>query len=317
MGIGLTEEHDALADAVRGWAERNAPVSVVRATLDADDESRPAFWAGLADQGLLGLHVPEEYGGQGAGLLELAVTLETLGRAVVPGPFLPTVLASAALLRADESVKARTELLPGLADGSTIGALSLAPGLPGRRTDDGLTISGTAEPVLGAALADVIVLPVSTDDGEEWVAVDASAVTVTPLKSLDRTRRVARVEAAELALPADRILTGLEGEEVLDLAALLFGAEAVGIAAWCVDSAAAYAKVREQFGRPIGQFQAVKHRCAEMLVALELARGATWDAARALTPFPAAVAVALAPAAAVRCANDCIQVLGGIGFTWE
>src|SRR4051812_39805592 len=127
MGIGLTEEHDALADAVRGWAERNAPVSVVRATLDADDESRPAFWAGLADQGLLGLHVPEEYGGQGAGLLELAVTLETLGRAVVPGPFLPTVLASAALLRADEAGKARTGLLSGLAGGSTIGAPSPAP----------------------------------------------------------------------------------------------------------------------------------------------------------------------------------------------
>src|SRR3954470_24887603 len=109
MAIGLTEEHDALADAVRGWAERNAPVSVVRATLDADEETRPAFWPGLADQGLLGLHVPEEYGGQGAGLLELAVALEELGRAVVPGPFLPSVLASAALLRAEQAVKAHAE----------------------------------------------------------------------------------------------------------------------------------------------------------------------------------------------------------------
>src|SRR4051794_8370404 len=323
MAIGLTEEHEALADAVRGWAERNAPVDVVRATLDAEEEVRPAFWAGLADQGLLGLHVPEEYGGQGAGLLELAVTLETLGRAVVPGPFLPTVLASAALLRADESGKARRGLRPGLADGSMTGALPLPPGLPGRRTEDGLTISGTAEPVLGAALADVIVLPVSTDDGEEWVAVDASAVTVTPLKSLDRTRRVARVEAAELALPADRILTGLEGEEVLDLAALLFGAEAVGIAAWCVDTAASYAKVREQFGRPIGQFQGVKHKCARMLIALEKARAVVWDAARASddpaeeSGFAAGVAAVIAPDAALLCARDCIQVLGGIGFTWE
>src|SRR5215470_16198560 len=135
MGIGLTEEHEALADAVRGWIERNAPVGVVRATLDAEEESRPAFWPGLAEQGLLGLHVPEEYGGQGAGLLELAVALEALGAGVVPGPFLPTVLASAALLAADESVKARAELLPGLADGSTIGALALATGLTGRRTD--------------------------------------------------------------------------------------------------------------------------------------------------------------------------------------
>ena len=131
----------------------------------------------------------------------------------------------------DESVEARKALLPGLADGSTVGALGLATGLTGRRTDSGLTISGTAEPVLGGALADVIVLPVSTDNGEEWVAVDADALTVTPLKSLDRTRRVARVEASDVTVPADRVLTGLEGEEVLDLASLLLGAEAAGIAA--------------------------------------------------------------------------------------
>src|SRR4051794_24690611 len=132
MGIGLTEEHGALADAVRGWAQRNAPVDVVRATLDAEKERRPGFWNSLADQGVLGLHVPEEYGGQGAGLRGLGVAVETLGHAVVPGPFLPTVLASGALLRAAETVKARAELLPGLADGSVIGALALTTGLTGR-----------------------------------------------------------------------------------------------------------------------------------------------------------------------------------------
>jgi alkylation response protein AidB-like acyl-CoA dehydrogenase len=323
MAIGLTEEHEALADAVRGWAERYSPVSVVRATLDAGDECRPGFWGGLAEQGLLGLHVPEEFGGQGAGLLELVVALETLGRALVPGPFLPTVLASAALLKTDESTKVRKELLPGLADGSTIGALALATGLSGHGAGSGLTISGTAEPVLGGAMADVIVLPVSTDDGERWVAVDAAALTVTPLDSLDRTRRVARVEATDVAVPADRILTGLEGEEVLDLASLLLGAEAAGIAAWCVDTAAEYAKVREQFGRPIGQFQGVKHKCARMLIELEKARAVVWDAARASddgadeSGFAAGVAAVIAPDAALGCARDCIQVLGGIGFTWE
>ncbi|GAA4637351.1 acyl-CoA dehydrogenase [Actinoallomurus vinaceus] len=323
MAIGLTEEHEALADAVRGWAERNAPVDVVRATLDAKEEARPAFWSGLADQGLLGLHVPEEYGGQGAGLLELAVALEELGRAVVPGPFLPTVLASAALLRAEQAAKAHAELLPGLADGSLIGALSLAGGLTGHHADGGLTISGTAEPVLGAGLADVIVLPVATDDGEEWVAVDAARLTVTPVKSLDRTRRVARVSADGVTVPADRILTGLTGPEVLDLAALLLGAEAAGLADWCVTTAAEYAKVRVQFGRPIGQFQGVKHKCARMLIELEKARAAVWDAARASddaadeSAFAAGVAAAVAPDAALRCARDCIQVLGGIGFTWE
>ncbi|MCO5997671.1 acyl-CoA dehydrogenase [Actinoallomurus rhizosphaericola] len=323
MAIGLTEEHEALADAVRGWAERYASVGVVRATLDAEEEGRPSFWAGLAEQGLLGLHVPEEHGGQGAGLLELAVALEALGRAVVPGPFLPTVLASAALLRAGQAGKAHSELLPGLADGSLIGALSLTGGLTGRRTDDGLTISGTVEPVLGAGLADVIVLPVAVDDGEEWVAVDAAGLTVTPVKSLDRTRRVARVSAKDVAVPADRVLTGLTGPEVRDLAALLLGAEAAGLADWCVTTAAEYAKVREQFGRPIGQFQGVKHKCARMLIELEKARAAVWDAARAADDpaeeagFAAGVAAVIAPDAALRCARDCIQVLGGIGFTWE
>ena len=323
MAIGLTEEHEALADAVRGWAERNASMAVVRATLDAEEETRPAFWPGLAEQGLLGLHIPEEYGGQGAGLLELAVALEALGRAVVPGPFLPTVLASAALLRADEAAKARGELLPGLADGSLIGALSLATGLIGTRTAGGLTISGTVEPVLGAGLADLSVLPVATDGGEAWVAVDADRLTVTPRGSLDRTRRGARVAAEDVAVPADRILTGLEGPEVLDLAALLLGAEAAGLAAWCVETAAEYAKVRVQFGRPIGQFQGVKHKCARMLVDLEKARAVVWDAARASddaaeeSGFAAGVAAVVAPDAALRCARDCIQVLGGIGFTWE
>lgn len=323
MGIGLTEEHDALADAVRGWAERHSPVTVVREALDSAEETRPGFWSGLAEQGLLGLHIPEEYGGQGAGLLELAVAVETLGRHLVPGPYLPTVLAGAALLAADKSAKARKELLPGLADGGTIGALGLAPGLTGRRTDGGLTVSGTAEPVLGGGLADVVVLPVTTDDGEVWVAVDAAALTVTTLDSLDRTRRVARVEADGAHVPADRILTGLDGSEVLDLAALLFGAEAAGLAGWCVTTASEYAKVREQFGRPIGQFQGVKHKCARMLIELEKARAVVWDAARANddgadeSGFAAGVAAVLAPDAALHTARDCIQVLGGIGFTWE
>ena len=323
MGIGLTEEHDALADAVRGWAERYSPVDVVREALDAAEETRPGFWGGLAGQGLLGLHVPEEYGGQGAGLLELAVAVEVLGRNLVPGPYLPTVLASAALLKADKTAKARKELLPALADGGTTGALALTPGLTGTSTDVGLTVTGTVEPVLGGGLADVIVAPVSTDDGEKWVALDAAALTVTTLPSLDRTRRVARVEASETVVPADRILTGLDGEEVLDLAALLLGAEAAGLAAWCVTTASEYAKVREQFGRPIGQFQGVKHKCARMLTELEKARAVVWDAARANddgaeeSGFAAGVAAVIAPDAAVRTARDCIQVLGGIGFTWE
>src|SRR4051794_24010711 len=321
MAIGLTEEHEALADSVRGFAERYITEQVVRAALDAADETRPAFWSGLAEQGLLGLHLAEEHGGQGFGLLELAVAVEELGRAVAPGPFLPTVLASAAI-SVSSNAKAH-ELLEGLADGSRTAALSLATGLTGRRDNGALVISGAVEPVLGAALADVIVLPVSTDAGEEWVVVDAAQLTVTARPSLDKLRRVARVEATDVTVSSDRVLDGLEGPAVLDLAAVLLGAEAAGVASWCVTTASEYAKVREQFGRPIGQFQGVKHKAARMLIVLEQARAAVWDAARALDDsaadagFAAGVAAVIAPDAGGQTARDCIQILGGIGFTWE
>ncbi|REF01181.1 acyl-CoA dehydrogenase [Thermomonospora umbrina] len=323
MAIGLTEEHEALAESVRGFVERNISANVVRTALEADEETRPGFWPALADQGLLGLHLPEEHGGQGYGLLELTVVLEELGRAAAPGPFLPTVLAAAAI-DASANAKARAALLPALADGSRTAALSTAGGLTGRREDGLLVITGTAQPVLGALLADVIVLPVNTDEGEEWVVVDADTLTVTTLPSLDPVRRVAKVEAVDVSVPADRVLDGLEGPAVLDLAAVLLGAEAAGVASWCVTTASEYAKVREQFGRPIGQFQGVKHKAARMLIVLEQARAAVWDAARALddAPDPSAgfatgVAGVLAPDAAVQTARDCIQILGGIGFTWE
>ncbi|GAA2159287.1 acyl-CoA dehydrogenase [Actinomadura napierensis] len=322
MAIGLTEEHEALADSVRGFAERNIPATAVRAALDADEESRPGFWPALAEQGLLGLHLDEEHGGQGYGLLELSVVLEELGRAAAPGPFLPTVLASA-VIDASSNAKLRAELLPGLADGSKTGAVALSGGLTGTRDGDALTVSGSAATVLGALLADVVVLPVTAGDEEQWVAVDAADLKVTAVASLDRVRRVAAVEADGVTVAADRVLDGLTTGRVRDLAATLFGAEAAGLAGWLVDTAAEYAKVREQFGRPIGQFQGVKHKAARALIALEQARAAAWDAARALDEgteeagFAAAVAAVIAGDAGVQTARDAIQMLGGIGFTWE
>ena len=322
MAIGLTEEHEALAESVRGFAERNIPATAVRAALDADEETRPGFWPALAEQGLLGLHLAEEHGGQGYGLLELSVVLEELGRAAAPGPFLPTVLAST-VIDASSNAKLRAELLPALADGSKTAAVALDGALTGRRDGGSLVVSGTSATVLGAALADVVVLPVAADDGEQWVAVDAADLTVTPVASLDRVRRVAAVEASEVSVAADRVVDGLTTGRVADLAAALFGAEAAGLAGWLVDTAAEYAKVREQFGRPIGQFQGVKHKAARALIALEQARAAAWDAARALDEgteeagFAAAVSAVIAVDAGVQTARDAIQILGGIGFTWE
>ncbi|MFI6734005.1 acyl-CoA dehydrogenase [Nonomuraea sp. NPDC050451] len=312
MAIGLSEEHEALRESVSGWAERNIPSELLRAGTDG----RPPFWAGLAEQGLLGLHVPEEYGGSGYGLLETAVAIEALAERMAPGPYLPTVLASAVI-----NASKRPEHLESFADGTLTGAVALTGSLTGTRTEDGsLVVSGTADPVLGGSLADALVLPVATDDGEEWILVDASAVTVTEVKSLDLTRPVAKVELSELVVPAEGILGGVQRPDVLNLAAILLGAEAAGLASWCVTAAAEYAKVRVQFGRPIGQFQGIKHKLSRMLVALEQARATVWDATRAdgrELEYAAAIAGVMAPDAAVQCAKDAIQTFGGIGYTFE
>ncbi|MFI6710161.1 acyl-CoA dehydrogenase [Nonomuraea sp. NPDC050478] len=312
MAIGLSEEHEALHESVSGWAERSIPTDTLRS---AGDE-RPAFWPGLAEQGLLGLHLPEESGGSGYGLLEAAVAVEALAERMAPGPYVPTVLASAVI-----HASKHHELLPGLADGTRTGALALTGSLTGTRAGDGsLTVSGAAEPVLGGAMADVLVLPVVTGDGELWVAVDATAATVTSLKSLDLTRSVAKVELDAVTVPADRVLDGVESADVRNIAAVLLGAEAAGVASWCVTAAAEYAKVRVQFGRPIGQFQGIKHKLSRMLVALEQARATVWDATRAAgqeLDYAAAIAGVMAPDAAVQCAKDAIQTFGGIGYTFE
>ncbi len=322
MTLGLTEEHLQLAESVAAWAQRHCPPDVVRAAADAPDSGSGHYLAslapGLAEQGLLGLNVPEDDGGQGFGLPELAVALEELGRALVPGVFLPTVFASAALVGAGVTGK----LVTRLADGSKTGAVGLVAGLTGTRDGDGdLVIDGESGPVLGGSLADLVILPVQTDAGEVWAAIDAASLDVIALESLDLTRPVARVRAGRAAVPADRLLTGLNRAAVTSLAAILLGAEASGIADWATRAASEYAKIRHQFGRPIGQFQAVKHRCARMLTDAEQAAAAVWDAARAepgeQREFAAAVAAVVALDAAVWCAHQCIQVLGGIGYTWE
>ncbi|MEU4697338.1 acyl-CoA dehydrogenase [Nonomuraea dietziae] len=304
MAIGLSEEHEALRESVAGWAERNVSAEVVRSF----ESGRPPFWLGLAEQGLLGLHLPEEFGGSGYGVLEAAVAIEALAERMAPGPFVPTVLASA-VIAASGSDKARAELLPGLADGSLTAAVALSAELTG----DSFVLSGTAEQVLGGAMADVLVLPF----GDTWVAVDASQVRIEEIKSLDLTRAVARVTLEAVAVPEDRIL----GEvDVPSIAAIILGAEAAGVAAWCVRAASDYAKVRVQFGRPIGQFQGIKHKLSRMLVALEQARATVWDATRASgdeLAYAAAIAGVMAPDAAVQCAKDAIQTFGGIGYTYE
>lgn len=311
MGIGLTAEHEELAASVRAFAARHITRDVVRASPQPET---PGFWGALAEQGLLGLHVPEECGGQGFSLVELAVAVEELGRAAAPGPYVPTVLASAVLLAAGDR-----EFVRELADGTSRGAVSLAGGLTVRRDGAARVVSGTTGPVLGGASADVLVLPA----GDVWVVVRRDEVTAEPLESLDLVRGVASIRLDDVAVPPARVL-GLSRERVVGLAAVVLGAEACGVAGWAVDTAAAYARTREQFGRPIGQFQGVKHKCARMLVDLERARAAVWDAAHAAedadddeAAYATAIAGLLAPDVAVSTAQDCVQVHGGIGYTFE
>ncbi|MBE1530815.1 acyl-CoA dehydrogenase [Actinomadura algeriensis] len=312
MTIGLTEEHRDLRDAVRAFTARQVTQAAVRTAVDAGREKVPPFWDDLAAQGLLGLHLPEDLGGAGYGLLELAVVIEELGRAMTPGPFLPTVLASAVLHRAGHR-----EHLEGLASGTTLGAVALRPGGLELRADG--TLHGTSEPIIGAHLADVLVVPARTAEGTAWAVV--SGASAEELPSHDLTRRLGRLRADGLAPDA---LLDLDGRAVLDLAAVLFAAESSGLADWTTVTAAEYAKVREQFGRPIGQFQGVKHRCARMLAHAEQARACAWDAARAQDegrPDEASLAAAVAGATSVQAAfttaKDCVNTLGGIGFTWE
>ncbi len=300
MGFAITEEHQELAAVVRDLAERHEALRQAQVSLDSPDDSAPDIWKALAEPGLFGLHIPVAYGGQGYGLSELAVVVEQLGQFVCPGHYLSTCGASAVIAAVGEDELSR-RWLPGLADGSTVGGLGMGPW------------------VLGGGLADVVVLI-----GPDHVTVATrDDLDVRPHENLDLTRRVAHVSLRPDSRPL--VVEGM-GRRATAIVRTLVAAEASGLAQAATTMAVEYAKVRQQFGRVIGSFMAVKHHCANMKVQAELATAAAWDAAQAanLGPdespeaeFAAATAAAVALPAAIFCAETNIQVHGGIGFTWE
>src|SRR6266700_2684256 len=316
MSIAISEEHRALAQTVAGLLTKHQSRAAARSLLEGGTEQLPAFWAELGGLGLLGLHVPEELGGSGLGLAETLVVAEQMGRHLAPGPYVPTVIASAVLAAAGPD-DLRKRLLPGLADGSVTGAAALGGEVALAGGPAGGTATGSAGVVLSGHLADVLLVPA----GEDVLVIEKSAggVRAEVPKNLDPSRPAARVSLD--AAPAT-VLPGAGGL-LTDVARAVLAAEAAGVAAETTEMAAGYAKIREQFGRPIATFQAVKHHCANMLVASELATGAAWDAGRAGTgggdqlSYTAAIAATLAVPAAVGNANLNIQLHGGIGFTWE
>src|SRR5258706_2239479 len=312
MSIAITDEHRALAQTVSDFLDKNGARAAARALLDAEREELPSFWREVGELGWLGLAVPAEHGGAGFGLPEPVIVAEEMGRAVAPGPFVPTVTASAVIAAAG-SPQVQARLLPGLADGSSVGAAALG----GDVRVSGGTASGSAGVVLGGHLADVLV--VSAGDDIAIVNCRDGGVSVQVPANLDPARRSARVTldgaSAEIVPGGRQVLT--------DFARTMLAAEAAGVARACTEMATEYAKVREQFGRPIGMFQAVKHHCANMLVAAQLATAAVSDAARASAgggdqvTHPRAIPATLALAAADPNGNLNIQVHGGIGVSWE
>lgn len=322
MSIAITPEHYELADSVRSLVARVAPSEVLHAALESPVENPPPYWQAAAEQGLQGVHLAESVGGQGFGILELAVVLAEFGYGAVPGPFVPSAIASALIAAHDPQAKVLAEL----ATGAAIAAYALDSGLTATRHGDVLVIRGEVRAVPAAAQASVLVLPVAIESRDEWVVLRNDQLEIEAVKSLDPLRPIAHVRANAVDVSDDALLSNLTMTTAHALMSILLSAEAVGVARWATDTASAYAKIREQFGRPIGQFQAIKHKCAEMIADTERATAAVWDAARALddagesssdVEFAAAVAATLAPATAQRCTQDCIQVHGGIGFTWE
>jgi 3-oxochol-4-en-24-oyl-CoA dehydrogenase len=327
MPIAINPEHQELADSVRSLVARVAPSEVLHAAMETPIENPPPYWQAAAEQGLQGVHLAESVGGQGFGILELAIVLAEFGYGAVPGPFVPSAIASALISAHDPDAK----VLADLASGAAIAAYALDSGLTATRQGDALVIRGEVRAVPAAAQASVLVLPVAIDSGDEWVVLHADQLEIEPVKSLDPLRPIAHVRANAVEVGDDAALSNLTMTTAYALMSTLLSAEAVGVARWATDTASQYAKIREQFGRPIGQFQAIKHKCAEMIADTERATAAVWDAARAIdeasqnnwdimasgVEFAAAVAATLAPTAAQRCTQDCIQVHGGIGYTWE
>jgi alkylation response protein AidB-like acyl-CoA dehydrogenase len=314
MALAISDDHKALADVVRSFATANELRTQTRRTLDGPASDPGPAWKQMADLGWLGLHLPEEHGGSGFGLPELAVVAEGLGAAVAAGPFLPTVVA-AGVIDAVGSAEQRARLLPGLADGSVCASLAVQAEVT--RDGDG-TLAGTASAVLGGVWGRLHLVAVGADLAV--LPADAVGVELSSVQALDPG-----LGLAQLALTGVR--EGIEllpGGRAVALRVLRFiaSAEAAGGARACLDMALGYAKVREQFGRTIGGFQAVKHHLANLLVRTELATAAAWDGVRVGIAGPegelaAAVAAATALSAYQFAARMNIQLHGGIGFTWE
>jgi alkylation response protein AidB-like acyl-CoA dehydrogenase len=338
MNFAFSEEQEELRRSVHRFLEDKSPMTEVRRLMETTDGFDRAVWDQMANQlGLQALIIPEEYGGAGFTYVELVVVFEEMGAALLCAPYFATVaLATNAILSSGDE-GAKKDLLPGIAGGTTIATLALTEdsgnwsadsvALAANESSGGWKLDGHKMFVIDGQNADLLIVAARAPKGVTLFAVDggAAGVTRTPLATMDQTRKQARVEFS--STPAR--LLGEEGGAVpvlsrtLDLAAVALAAEQVGGAQRCLDMSVDYAKNRIQFGRPIGSFQAIKHKCADMLLEVESAKSAAyyagWAAAEDSDELPvvASLAKSYCSEAYFHAAAENIQIHGGIGFTWE
>jgi alkylation response protein AidB-like acyl-CoA dehydrogenase len=338
MILGVTAEQEELRASVRRFLADRVPISAVRDLMEAADGGDPAVWAQAGQQlGLQGIAIPEEYGGAGFSFAEQAIVLEELGAALYGGPYLASAVLAANALLASGDQAAKKAYLPGIASGELIATLAFteedgswetdATRLSATESDGGWRLDGRKSFVLDGHTAGLILVIGRTEAGLSLFAVqaDAPGLTRTSLPTLDQTRKLARLEFD--GAPAALVGTDGAGEFVLakalDVAAIAQAAEQLGGAQRAFDMTVEYLKVRHQFGRPIGSFQALKHRCADLLLEVESLRSAVQYAAAAVAedsaevPVVAALVKAYASDVFFHVAAETIQMHGGIGFTWE
>jgi alkylation response protein AidB-like acyl-CoA dehydrogenase len=329
MPVALNDDQSALARTVAGFAERHgARESTRKDAANHRAGERPDHWLELVTLGLHAAHLPEEVGGQGGGIEDIAVVIGEAGRALLPGPLLPTVCASAVVSTADLD-NAATGILKRFADGTTATVLGPQPSLTVSEHNGRTRLDGESAATLGAASAELFVLAaqaVNTADGTpRWLVVDrqSAGVDVAVEDGVDLGRDVAVVGFCDVDVTDAVRLGGIDAETAADIVVAMMAVEAAGLIAWFSEAATEFVKSRNQFSRPIGAFQAVQHRTAQLRITSELATASAWDGVRGLTDSPRQRSHAVAGAAvmalgrAVHAAVECLALHGAIGFTWE
>ena len=338
MSAGDSAEHDALRQVVREFLSERSPSREVRRLMEAGESRDDQVWSLLAGQlGLTGIAVPERYGGAGYGPVELGIVLEEMGGALLVAPYFATVALAGQVLAASGDEDAMARWLPGIADGSLTATLAVAEdsgswdlaevAATAQPAGDGWAVTGTKLFVIDGHTADLLLVVAQAPGGPGVFAVEGEAAGVgrSRLDTLDLTRALASVTLSEA--PAVRVGAGRDPAawlpQVRDLVLAALAAEQLGGAARCLDMSVGYAKVREQFGRPIGSFQAIKHKCANLLLEVESGRSAVYHATEAAAggqpdaALAAALAYVYCSQAFTHAAKECIQIHGGIGYTWE